>query len=57
MIEDDIYFSQENDNHNSYWIWLIDENRRIDYYDDQKSIEWNERDILIMKIIDDYDWI
>ena len=57
MIEDDIYFSRENDDNNSYWIWSIDEDRRIGYYNNQKSVEWDERDILIMRIIDDYDWI
>ena len=55
MIEGDIYFSRENNDHNSYWIWSIDENRRIDYYDDQKSAEWNERNILIIKVINDHD--
>ena len=57
MIEGDIYFSWEDDDHNLYWIWSIGESRRIAYYDDQKSAKWDERDILITRMIDDHDWI
>jgi len=57
VAEGDTCFSREDDSRNSYRIWSTGEGRRTGYCDDQKSAEWDERDILVMREGDDHDRI